>query len=189
MAARSALIVVDVQEGFNEIAARGVARNNPQAEANIARLLGAARAAGVAVFHIRHASDEPESVFRPERPGFAVQPCAAEAPGERVIVKRVNASFIGTPLEAELRAGGHGRLFICGATTNHCVETTTRMAGNLGFDTWLVEDACWTFGRGGPDGAVIPAETIHRVTLANLHGEFATMTQTEAACAALAAGG
>lgn len=182
----AALILIDVQQGFNEIAAT-VARNNPGAEACIARLLAAARAAGVAVIHIRHASDIPQSVFHPARPGFAVQPFAAEAPGEPVLVKSVNSAFIGTGLEEALRAEGLTRLFIAGATTNHCVETTARMAGNLGFETFLIEDACWTFDRCGLDGRVFPAADVHAMSLANLSGEFATIIGTEAALAAFAA--
>ena len=58
-----------------------------------------------------------------------------------VIVKRVNSAFIGTDLEGRLRAAGIETVVICGATTNHCVETTTRMAGNLGFDARGYRDA------------------------------------------------
>ena len=176
---RPALVVIDVQRGFDEIEAAGTPRNNPQALACIMRLLAAFRAANARIIHIRHASTEPNSVFRPERPGFAVEPKAREIPGETVIVKNVNSAFIGTSLEALLRAENNKTLVIAGATTNHCVETTTRMAGNLGFDVHLVADACWTFDRTGPDGYVHTAADIHRMTLANLSGEFATIVTTQ----------
>lgn len=175
---RVALIVIDVQQAFDAWEAAGRRRNNPDAVARIAELLQAFRAHGKAVFHIRHASTTPGSSFRPTNPGYAVKDEAREIEGEAVIVKQVNSSFIGTGLEAALRSAGIGRLVICGATTNHCVETTTRMAGNLGFDACLVRDATWTFDLIGPDGETHAAEDVQAMTLANLHGEFARIVST-----------
>jgi len=175
----TALIIIDVQEAFNERLALGHQRNNPDAEANIARLLAGCRQAHLPIFHIRHASTEANSLFRPERSGFAVQKFAREQGGEAVIVKNVNSSFIGTRLEEDLRASGLTRLVICGATTNHCVETTTRMAGNLGFDALLVQDACWAFDHIGYNGVAHKAGDIHAMTLSNLDGEFATVINTD----------
>ena len=96
-----------------------------------------------------------------------------------MIVKKVNGAFIGTDLEQRLRAQNIKCLVICGATTNHCVETTTRMAGNLGFD------ARRTFDRVGPDGDAHSAEAIHAMTLSNLNGEFARIVTAAEAIAAL----
>jgi nicotinamidase-related amidase len=149
------------------------------------RLLDAFRRDGLALFHIRHSSLETDSAFRPERSGY--QPIAAtrELAGEMVIVKHVNSSFIGTDLENRLRGSGLDALVITGATTNHCVETTTRMAGNLGFDARLVSDACFTFDRIGFGGRTETAEAIHDMSLSNLSGEFATIETTDSVLAAL----
>ena len=176
---RTALLLIDLQQGFDTIEAAGNSRNNPQALVKITALLAAFRAANTRILHIRHASTQANSVFRPENPGFAAMPAAAERPGETIITKQVNSAFIGTPLEALLRQHNIATLVIAGATTNHCVETTTRMAGNLGFDAHLVEDACWTFDRAGPDGHLHKAADIHLMTLANLSGEFATIVTTQ----------
>jgi len=181
----TALIVIDVQRAFDEWEAAGKRRNNPQALARIADLLGAFRERGAPIFHIRHASMRPNSSFAPAATGYPVKDEAREIEGEPVIVKRVNSAFIGTDLEARLRAAGINTLVICGATTNHCVETTTRMAGNLGFDAALVRDATWTFDRVGPDGDAHSAEDIHAMTLANLNGEFARIVSAAEAIAGL----
>ena len=182
-----ALIVVDVQRAFDEWEAAGKRRNNPDAVARIVDLLKAFRASGAPIFHIRHEGTKPNSTFRPENSGYAVKDEAREQAGEPVIVKRVNSAFIGTDLESRLRAGNISTLVICGATTNHCVETTTRMAGNLGFDARLVRDATWTFDRVGPDGDTHSAEAIHAMTLSNLNGEFARIVTTHDVIASLAA--
>jgi nicotinamidase-related amidase len=181
----TALIVVDVQRAFDEWEAAGQRRNNPQAVARIVDLLGAFRSHGVPVFHIRHEGTRPNSSFLPDATGYAVRDEARERSGEPVIVKRVNSAFIGTDLEARLRRSGIEKLVICGATTNHCVETTTRMAGNLGFDAQLVRDATWTFDRTGPDGDVHSAEDIHAMTLSNLNGEFARIVSAAEVVATL----
>jgi nicotinamidase-related amidase len=174
----TALIVIDVQRAFDQWEAAGKRRNNPDAVRRIAELLAAFRSRNAPIFHIRHQGTRPNSSFLPDGPGYPVKDEARERPGEPVIVKRVNSAFIGTDLESRLRAAGIKTLVICGATTNHCVETTTRMAGNLGFDACLVRDATWTFDRVGPDGDAHSAEAIHAMTLANLNGEFARIVST-----------
>jgi nicotinamidase-related amidase len=174
----TALIVVDVQKAFDEFEAAGRRRNNADAVARISELLAAFRAKGAPIIHVRHASRRPTSRFAPDQPGHAVKDEAREQAGEPVIVKQVNSSFIGTDLERRLREKDIGHVVIVGATTNHCVETTARMAGNLGFDAKLVRDATWTFDLAGIDGEPIPAERVHAMTLANLQGEFAEIVTT-----------
>src|SRR6476620_12235076 len=101
--------------------------------------------------------------------------------GEPVVTKGVNSAFIGTDLEERLHAAGATTVVIAALTTDHCGSTTARMSGNLGFETWVVGDACATFDREGPDGESFPAELIHRTTLASLHDEFADVIATEEA--------
>jgi nicotinamidase-related amidase len=181
----AALIVIDVQRAFDEWEVAGKRRNNPEAIARIVELLTACRSSQTPIFHVRHEGTRPNSCFLPGGTGYHVKDEAREMDGEPVIVKQVNSAFIGTDLEGRLRAADIKTLVICGATTNHCVETTTRMAGNLGFDAWLVRDATWTFDRVGPDGDVHSAEDIHAMTLANLHDEFARIVSASEAIAAL----
>ena len=98
-----------------------------------------------------------------------------------VIAKRSNSAFIGTDLEQRLRTGGHEALVIAGVITNNSVEATVRMAGNLGFDVWLIGDACFTFGRRDWNGNFRSAEEVHAMSLANLDGEYCTVITTDAA--------
>jgi nicotinamidase-related amidase len=169
----AALLLIDVQQGLDD--PRWGARNNPDAEQRIADLLAAWRARGRPVIHIQHLSLEPRSPLREDAPGHAFKVEALPMAGEPVFQKHVNSAFIGTDLEAHLRAHGIKSLVVAGITTDHCVSTTVRMAGNLGFTVTVVEDATATFERRGPDGAHYSADLMHRVALASLHGEFATV--------------
>ena len=118
-------------------------------------------------------------------PGNAPKPEAEPRHGETIHRKTVNAAFIGTALEADLREIGIGALVIVGLTTNHCVSTTARMAGNLGFDTYVVSDATAAFDRAGLDGRVRPAAEVHASALSDLDGEFAAVIDTAAALGAV----
>lgn len=122
----------------------------------------------------------PRSPLRPGQPGNEIKDAAKPAPGEPVIEKSVNSAFIGTDLEQRLRGEAISALVIAGITTNHCVSTTARMAGNLGFATYVVSDATATFERKGPDGRLHAAEEMHAVGLAELHEEFAAVLDTDA---------
>ena len=95
-----------------------------------------------------------------------------------IIKKNVNSAFIGTDLKEQLDSQNITKLVIVGLTTDHCVSTTTRMAGNFGFNTFLVSDATATFNKKGLDGQNFSAEIIHETALASLNDEFATIVTT-----------
>jgi nicotinamidase-related amidase len=172
----TALIVIDVQQAFLD--PRWGERNNPQAESNIARLLAAWRNSGRPIRHVVHDSVEPNSLLRADSPGNAIQALAAPKAAEPIYRKHVNSAFIGTSLERDLRQDGIDTLVIVGLTTNHCVSTTARMAGNLGFTTYVISDATAAFARPALDGTLRPAEGVHAAALSDLHQEFATVVTT-----------
>ena len=186
MLEKPTLVIVDVQKAFDDPA--WGKRNNPGAEGNVARLLAAWRAANAPVIHVRHRETETDPVwhfFNEGDPGFEFKPEAMPLADEPVVTKGVNSAFIGTDLEERLRAAGATTVVIAALTTDHCGSTTARMSGNLGFETWVVGDACATFDREGPDGEVFPADLIHRTSLASLHDEFADVVSTDEAIARL----
>jgi len=177
LSSSTALLIIDVQKAIDHPS--WGRRNNPGAEQNIARLLAHWRAAGMPVYHIRHDSTEPNSTYRPSQPGHDFKEEARPLPGETIIVKKTNSAFIGTSLEEKLRAAGHLSVVIAGVITNNSVETTARMAGNLGFETYVVADATFTFGKTDWDGRSRTAEEVHAMSLANLHGEYCTVLTTD----------
>lgn len=171
------LVVVDVQNGFRDRDYWGE-RDNPDAERNIAALLAEWRSRERPVVFVRHDSLNPSSPLHPDSPGNLFQDVITGEP-DLLVSKSVNSSFHGDPdLHAWLQARGAMQIVVCGITTNHCCETTARVAGNLGYDTYFVLDATHTFDRAAPDGELVSAATLARVTATNLHGEFATVVST-----------
>lgn len=172
-----ALLLIDVQKGVDVLDYWGGPagrRNNPAAEDHMIGLLEAWREKGLPVFYTMHDSRQSGSPLELALPTGAIKHGLEPRAGEVVVTKDVNSGFIGTSLEVDLRRQGVDRLAVVGFFTNMCVETTVRMAGNMGFDTYLVEDACATTNRVGPDGTDHDAEAVHAMTVANLHGEFCT---------------
>lgn len=170
---KPALILIDLQKGWEDTAHWGGNRNNPDAEAIAVNLLGLWREQSLPVFHVIHSSREAGSHLHPNHPGFALIDEITPADNEPLIIKEVNSAFIGTDLKERLEALSINTLVIAGLTTNHCVSTTTRMAGNFGFEVYLISDATATFDRKGLNGEVFEAELIHQTALASLNEEFA----------------
>jgi len=174
----AALLIIDVQQGFDD--ERWGVRNNPEAERRIARLLEAWRESGRPVIHVQHLSREEDSPLRPGQPGVEIKPIVKPVADEVVVQKQVNSAFIGTDLEGYLRDRGIRTLVVTGLTTDHCVSTTARMAGNLGFEVYLVADATATFGKRDQTGEYFEAQVLHDTAMASLHGEFAEIVEAAA---------
>ena len=172
------LIIVDVQVAIDD--PKWGPRNNPDAETRIAALLAAWREARMPIVHIRHDSTKPDSPYRPDTPGHAFKPEATPQPGEPVIGKQVHSAFIGPELEAWLTERGATTLAVAGVLTHNSLEATVRHAGNLGYRVFVAADACWAADKRDLTGRVWPAEDVHQLSLAIMHGEYATITDTAA---------
>jgi len=144
-----ALLVIDMQRGFDDLAFWGPTAN-PACERNVASLIDAWRRSQAPIVVVRHDSASPGSPLHPDAEGHALVEAVADAPADLVVSKNVNSAFYGDPdLHAWLRERGIRELVICGIQTNMCVETTARMAGNLGYDVTVVLDATRTFDLSG----------------------------------------
>ena len=177
------LLLIDVQKGVNVFEHWGGGptgrRNNPEAENRMRSLLARWRDTGAPVIYTRHDSREDASPLKFALPTGDQIEGFEPVDGEVVIEKDVNSAFIGTDLELRLRQHGVHRLVVAGFFTNFCVETSVRMSGNMGYDTYLVHDACATCNRIGPDGTDYDPQMLHDITVANLHGEFCTSLTTD----------
>lgn len=180
----TALLLIDVQKGVNVLehwGGQSGRRNNPDAEANMQRLLNAWRSSGLPVAFTMHDSREAASPLKLSLPTGEMIDGFAPQSGEIVVTKDVNSAFIGTDMEIRLRERRCDRLVVAGFFTNFCVETTVRMAGNMGYDTYLAHDACSTCNRIGLDGTDHDPSLVHELAVASMHGEFCTALTTDQA--------
>ncbi|KAK9425247.1 putative isochorismatase family protein [Seiridium unicorne] len=200
---RTALLLVDIQQGFDDPTHWGTSRSTPQFETNIARLLAAFRAAGAPVLHVCHHSVFPASPLHPSKPGAQFMPYASPVPGEPVFPKSTNSPFIETNLETVIKNLKIDRLVIGGLMTAHCVSTTLRMASNLRVvdhnygcvirergpsgEIILVQDATATFNV-NYKGKEYDAETVHAIHLASMDDEFCEVGTTDGIIESLARG-
>lgn len=178
-----ALIVIDVQKGFTEHDVRGE-RNNPDCEDNIVKLISAWRENDLPLVYVKHNSKSETSVLRPNQPGNDFKDIITGTP-DLLVTKSVNSAFYGTPdLYQWLKENDIDSVAICGIQTNMCCETTARMAGNLGLDTWFILDATHTFAKEF-NGKKVSAEELAQTTAVNLSGEFAEILNTDEAISKL----
>lgn len=195
VAADAALVVIDVQKGFEESGFWGP-RNNPGADENIAALVDVWQETGRPVVFVRHDSVNPRSPLRPGQEGNDFKEYVEERRGkggagggaELLVTKSVNSAFLGAPdLGAWLTGQGVGQIVLAGIQTNMCVETTARMGGNLGYDVLVAYDATHTFDLTGPFGWRRTAEELAQASAVSLHGGgFARVLTTKEIVAAAA---
>ena len=88
-------------------------------------------------------------------------------PGEHVLRKTSIGAFASTGIDSLLRALGCEQLYLCGVSTNMCVETTAREAADRGYGVTLVEDACGT-----------THEELHHNTMRNFQRLFGRVRST-----------
>ncbi len=160
-------------------------RNHPGAETVTAGLLALWRERSLPIVHIRHDSIEPRSPYRPGQPGHMFKSEVEPWSGERIVGKSTASAFVGTDLEDLLEAGGHTTLVVCGVLTQNSVEATVRHAGNLGFRLIVAEDGCAATDVVDLHGRLWLAEDVHALSLANLSGEYAEISDSERIGAAI----
>lgn len=174
-----ALLLVDIQKAFLEKDYPGLIRNNENAEFICGKILKKWRTLDLPIIHVRHSSTNPESKLHKSRPGFEFNDYVTPLETEMVLTKEVNSAFIGTNLENILIKSHIDTLVIVGMTTNHCISTTVRMSGNLGFDTYLISDSTACYNTKGMNGEIIDCNTIYNSALASLQEEFATVIDSK----------
>lgn len=184
IAQNAALVVIDVQKGWEDEEFWG-ARNNPEADENIAALITAWQETGRPVVFVRHDSPTPDTPLKPGSSGNEFKDYVEARRGigggpELLVTKTVNSAFYGTPdLDAWFKEAGITQFVVTGIQTNMCAEVTARMGGNLGYQVVFPLDATHTFDLTGPFGWRQTADELSRSTAISLHGgRFAKIVTT-----------
>ena len=173
----TALIVVDVQKGFDDEEFWGP-RNNPECEDNVERLIAAWREQDWPIVFVRHSSRHPSSPLAPSSPGYAFKDMITGEP-DLLITKTVHSAFYGdVDLDAWLTEHEISGVAVCGIQTNMCCETTARMASDLGYEMIFVIDATHTFDLATSTRKVHMARQISRFTALTLEADFGNVMRT-----------
>jgi nicotinamidase-related amidase len=197
-----ALVIIDMQRDFLEPGGFGAALGNDVSRLKAAvepcrSVLAAFRRRGLLVIHTRegHRADlsdaPPYKVQRGDpalrigapgpmgrilvrgEPGHDIIPELYPAAGEPVIDKPGKGAFYQTDLELMLRNRGVDTLFVCGVTTEVCVNTTVREANDRGYRCIVLSDCCASYfpefhemglkmiaAQGGIFGSVTPSHAL-----------------------------
>jgi nicotinamidase-related amidase len=140
---KRALVVIDVQESFRQ-RPNWAASSNPEIAKQVATLTEAFRAAGDLVIWVLHIEPGTGDVFDPALGFVRLMDGLEPAPGEPTLYKTAHNAFTTTNLQQVLTTQGIGELAVCGIRTEQCVETTARLASDLGYVVTFVVDATAT---------------------------------------------
>ena len=156
--ADAVLLIIDAQEAVD--GPRHGVGDGSEVETNIAALIAAWRVEGLPLAHAgRQSAGSP---FPPLE-------------GEIVIVRNATSAFVGADLEARLDELGATTLVLCGALATHALEASARHGADLGYQVFVVADACRAVDTADLRGRLWPAEDVRALALAHLKGETATI--------------
>ncbi len=135
-----ALIVIDVQKGLTDMHPY----NEDQVIQNLRSLIAASRDAGIPVIYVQHEEEEEGGLVR-GTDAWQFDERIAPLEGDARFYKRFNSAFRGTGLHAHLQAIGAKNLVLCGMQTEYCVDTSVKVAFELGYDVTLPRGGTTTF--------------------------------------------
>jgi nicotinamidase-related amidase len=162
--ADAVLLVIDAQQAGD--GSRHGADDASEVETNIAALIAAWRAEGLPLAHVGRSRSETAASL-----ALVVSPLD----GEIVTVANATSAFVGSDLEARLDELGATTLVLCGALATHALEASAWHAADLGYQVFIVADACLAADTVDLRGQLWPAEDVRALALAHLKGETATI--------------
>jgi nicotinamidase-related amidase len=172
------LLIVDIQNDYF-IGGKMELVNMDEAAGNAQKLLSYFRKNNLPIVFIQHLATKPNaSFFISETSGSEIHDSIQPLENETVIIKNFPNSFRNTNLHQHLQTLNSTSLVICGAMSHMCIDTTTRVAADLGYSCILISDACATRDLAFNDRKVKAAD-VQTAYMAALNGTFAQVISTE----------
>ncbi len=180
---KTCLIVIDVQESFNQ--KYGATADVPAYLQAQNALIAGCEEAGIPIVRVLH-TDGPglaDNLFAVESGHVVPMAGLRDFTPAASYLKRRHSALVGTGLDVWLTENGIGRIIISGIRTEQCCETTTRHASDLGWTVDYVTEATLTYDMRQPNGEPLSAADIKARTATVLHQRFATVCTVQQALA------
>ncbi|MFM0588599.1 cysteine hydrolase family protein [Streptococcus suis] len=133
---KSALLVIDIQNLLVEEKTHAIEERLALWQDSLVQ----ARQAGLEVIHVRHHDQE----LVKGTADWEIHSTVAPLASEKIFDKTFNSAFKETGLHAYLQEQGIGKLIIMGMATNFCIDTTIKVAYELGYKVAVLQDGTTT---------------------------------------------
>lgn len=133
---KSALLVIDIQNLLVKEKPYAIEERLALWQDSLAQ----ARQAGVEVIHVRHHDQE----LVKGTADWEIHSTVAPLASEKIFDKTFNSAFKETGLHAYLQEKGIEQLIIMGMATNFCIDTTIKVAFELGYKVAVIRDGTTT---------------------------------------------
>ncbi len=144
---KTALLVIDIQNLLVEEKPYAIEERLALWKDSITK----ARQAGIEIIYVRQNDEE----FATGSHGWDIHPAVAPLADEKIVDKRYSSAFKDTNLKAYLDEQGIERLIVMGMSTNFCIDTTIKVAFELGYTVAVIKDGTTT-----PYTADLPANDL-----------------------------
>ncbi|MFW0754695.1 cysteine hydrolase family protein [Pseudomonas sp. H11T01] len=166
-----ALLIIDMQVGLFDGPEKP--HDGERVLANINQLISKARLTGAPIFAVRHTGPQGSPIASGNPLWQLLPTLELDSSVDTLFDKTRPSCFFGTPLTDQLTAGGINELVIVGMKTQFCIDTTCRVAVELGFQPTLVADAHTCMNT-----PALPAAAIIEHHNATLGGAFVKLLNT-----------
>lgn len=133
---KSALLVVDIQNLLVEEKPYAIEERLALWQDSITK----ARQAGVEIIYVRHHDKE----LVEGTADWEIHSTVAPLASEKIFDKTFNSAFKETELHTYLQEKGIEQLIIMGMATNFCIDTTIKVAFELGYKVAVIQDGTTT---------------------------------------------